>query len=314
MPSKGGNDPKLEEESMQAGRPEIRVSVDWLRYTIPYTDGSKWREAVIAALPPDERIHVTGETLPNARGYDMCVGCSVGRVHVHSKRVEQGIGVEFTGSECVQLYGMGLDWQKLWNHIEAQRGRITTIHFAIDVINYNADHAELYDALDAGKATTHARTKHMFAGGAIGDGRTEGTTYVGKSSSDRQLRVYNKAAERGIEADWTRIELVVKGKRARAILDTLQTVKWSTVARSMIAEYLKWDGCEWWQAATTGNVIAMPPVVRQTSNTHKWLMGQCLTAFKREIMEGDPEASERLAGSYEAVIQWWRSANSHSTP
>jgi len=42
------------------------------------------------------------------------------------------------------------------------------------------------------------------------------TQYVGKKSSALFVRIYDKAAQMGINTDWTRVELVASGRRANA--------------------------------------------------------------------------------------------------
>ncbi len=263
--------------------PEVRISLDWLRYTMPMQERMTARESLLQALPRDNRIHLTGEKLSNARGYDSCMGLTIGRIHWHSERPEQQISVEFSGSDCNKLHVMGLDFANLWEYIEHRGGHITTLHFALDLHNLKADHKEVETALQAGEAKTRARAVYTYAGGNIGKGRQEGTTYVGKSASERQLRVYNKAAEQGVKADWTRIELVVKGKRARAMLEALQRYAWDTVGRSAIAEFVQWETCDWWQAGVTGEVIAMPVIGREETNTVKWLLEAVLPTLIREV-------------------------------
>ncbi len=281
---------------------EVRISIDWLRYTMPYQDGKDVITSLAAALPRNSKVQLTGELVANSRGYDRAMALSIGRVHWHTAREDQKISVEFTGSDCNQLHHLGFDWAALWRHISDSGGHITTIHFAIDVLGYGADHVELENALHAAEATTKARKVFTFAGGEIGDVRTEGTTYVGKPSSDRQMRVYNKAAEQGVEKDWTRIELVIKGKRAKALLVPLIALHWVTVARSTISAFVAWKTSPWWQAAIAGEVAPMPIVARVDTATVDWLLKQCLPTLRRELKVEKVRGTNLLAQAFGAVV------------
>jgi len=283
---------------------QVRVSIDWLRYSMPVNDDKPFRTSVSNAMPPGEAITPTGERLPNARGYNQCMALSIGRMHWHDQRPEQMISVEFRGTDCHDLHLSGFDFAGLWKHIEASGGHISTVHFAIDLIGYSADHLELETALQSGKAISSAKSVYTFQGGQIGDGRTEGTTYVGRPSSDWQLRVYNKAAERGVDEDWTRIELVVKGKRAKALLAPLTAVGWAVVARSAIDNFVKWQNGSWWQHAIHGEVIKMPKVERRQNKTREWLINQVAKTLERELRAEKDEDDTTLARIFAFVVDY----------
>lgn len=282
---------------------QIRVSIDWLRYSMPWKADESLPHAMMRALPPDGSVVMTGEILSNSRGYNVCYGLSVGRIHAHTERRDQMISVEFSGQDCSALHAKHFPWAALWGHIHENGGHITRIDFAVDVFGYGADHIELERAIQDGRAVTKARSVYTFAGGEIGKGRTEGTTYVGKPSSERQLRCYNKGAERGTGEDWTRIELVVRGRRAKSLLGPLRAVSWPIVARSTIAAFVQWDTCEWWVDAMDGDVIAMPRIERKVSNTVAWLIEQVAPVLQRELLLERENGEYDLVLTFEVVLQ-----------
>lgn len=57
------------------------------------------------------------------------------------------------------------------------------------------------------------RTLYM---GYNGEGRSGTTVYIGASSSDFRVRIYDKALESGETGHWVRVELVMRGKHANA--------------------------------------------------------------------------------------------------
>lgn len=291
----------------QQAHREIRISMDWLRYTMPFSEAADTRSNLQNALPPDDRLQITGEVLPNARGYDSCLALTWGKIHWHSERPEQLISVEFTGQDCQRLHELGLSFPELWEAIGVASGHITRIDFAIDLHNYGADHLELEEALQSEAAITRARSVYTYAGGTIGKGRQEGTTYVGKSSSDRQLRVYNKGAQMGRNEDWTRIEIIIKGKRAKALLEVLVRHSWARVGRSVIDAFLSWETGEWWQAAIKGKHIAMPKIGREDTNTVQWLYKTVLPTLRREIRKAADAGETNLADAFGECVESARS-------
>ena len=58
------------------------------------------------------------------------------------------------------------------------------------------------------------KTRRFFAP----DGKLE-TLYIGAPSSDRQIRIYDKAKEQGIEGQWTRVEVQLRHKACKELID-----------------------------------------------------------------------------------------------
>lgn len=55
------------------------------------------------------------------------------------------------------------------------------------------------------------------------------TVYIGASSSDFRIRIYDKALEEGVEAHWVRAEMVMRGKHANAFM--AQATETDTIGR-----------------------------------------------------------------------------------
>ena len=116
-------------------------------------------------------------------------------------------------------------------------------------------------------------------GGIEGD-----TLYLGSPSSDRQLRVYNKAAELGIVdgSAWLRLELELRRLRADGALHAVATNGIDAAVSGHMGDFLEWGDLEYQQALGSESV---PPVdiPRRDSNRRRWLLGQVSIALAKEL-------------------------------
>lgn len=155
----------------------------------------------------------------------------------------------------------------------------TRIDLAIDVKNANLMPSQATEEIKNGRIKTRAKECPAWFDVA-GKGYTQ---YIGKKSSEIYMRIYDKAAEMGIDEDYTRIELVVRSERAdKAARQAILRRDFRGLVVSF-ADFPEWD--EWNKAMAT-TPIKLPSERKETA-TRKWLIEQCTPALAREIMKTD---------------------------
>jgi DNA relaxase NicK len=112
------------------------------------------------------------------------------------------------------------------------------------------------------------------------------TQYLGTKASEIHLRIYDKAAELGIQGDYTRVELVVRGKRAQAA--AIAIVR-GTDFRSLVCGYVQFPEWVAWKQVMVADAVTLPAEKKETA-TDIWLLGQVAKAMARRLDElGDDE-------------------------
>jgi len=167
------------------------------------------------------------------------------------------------------------------------KATFTRIDLAIDFINCNLQPEQATKEINNGRIKTRAQ-QFPFWADAKGDGYTQ---YIGKKSSESYLRIYDKAAEMGIQQDHTRVELVVRHTKAQAAASAIVR---GHDFRGMVVSFA--DFAEWreWRAAFQVPEVKLP-AERKPTNTQKWLLDACAPALAREIvLSGNSDFYEKF--------------------
>jgi len=115
------------------------------------------------------------------------------------------------------------------------------------------------------------------------------TIYFGAPSSESRLRIYNKAAESGVDYPWLRVELQLRGDRAgamvRGLLDggpgAVVNVLWGLLdfkdVRESDSNNRRWPSARWWRrflnAACRARLV-LPDSQRTLETVKDWLTRQ----------------------------------------
>ena len=155
----------------------------------------------------------------------------------------------------------------------------TRIDFAVDAQNFNLRPSQATEEIKNERIKTRAKECPAWFDVA-GKGYTQ---YIGKKSSEIYLKLYDKAAEMGVDGDHTRIELTVRSERAdKAARQAVLRRDFRGMVVSF-ADFPQWD--EWNKAMAT-TPIKLPSERHETA-TRKWLIDQCVPSLAREIMKFD---------------------------
>ncbi len=268
---------------------EKTVCIDWLSFTAPKLDNR-----TIPLLPPWES-GIDGKPDVGRFGYRSARRFPSGMVVMYNGATStMGWHYIYSGSalknldEVFQDGGMHvLEWHAGKAH------KCTRIDLAIDVYNSPdllptirgmAEHHEWY-------GTAHSATTIKSSDG-------KGTTvYVGSRTSERFVRIYDKAAQLGQRGDWTRIEAEVKSDSARQVARAIVELNiggLSMVAYGVIERVCKFPD-KAWKAVFDGAKMEIGTPKAEEKQTEAWLMGQVATAIaKFERMYPEKKILERL--------------------
>lgn len=180
--------------------------VDWYAFTIPCPNKSKPSELVAnvaswlpAATGPLERGmlgYTHGLILPGE-----------GRILWNDDRADMGVHVELP-SKCLRM--VEVDAIQLCGWVHLQGGQCTRIDIALDTDQVTMDQVmQCHVAGDVVVRSSKWQRVESDGGGQ--------TLYLGGAKSRRRVRVYNKAAEQGVEGVWTRFEVQFRRDQANTV-------------------------------------------------------------------------------------------------
>jgi len=200
-----------------------------------------------------------------------------GRMHLKNElRPEMGEHIIWSGEACDNC---PVDTVTLIQHLIDAKFSFTRIDMAIDAINFKLRPQRATKELKLERCKTRAKKSDRQD-----DPRDVGyTQYIGRKASEIYLRIYDKAAEMGVNADHTRIELVVKGRRAEyAARQIVQSVDY----RAMVRAYADFPAWRQWRRIMDVKPIKLPSQRKETS-TERWLLGTCAPALARAVFLAD---------------------------
>lgn len=301
LSSKGGYAPT---NPTQAGKPRLAINLDWLRYSVPYADDKSERENLSDALPPFPAFQLTGELVPNARGYNRAMKVSIGTIHWHTDNHAEGVSFELTGSALSESRAARIEDMWLIRHIASVQGGISTMDSALDVYNLDASKDDIQMLHDLGSLQTTVRYIGQHTGSKLKAGKWqgEGTAYIGSPKSPQQITIYNAFAKHGGDCeDWTRIEMTWRGRHARAAHIAMLRYGIEATTRKAILRMLDAD-IEWFQTALHGELADIEPVRRKDTDTVGWLADTIAPLLERELSQERSEGGTRLFDAYQDII------------
>lgn len=140
---------------------------------------------------------------------------------LYDGRPDMGVCVNMSGQGCrtFETYGSG-DWKGLFDILQGEGFHISRLDVAFD------DHSGILDInqlfFDADNCEFVSKSRYHDIRKSFKDGRPGISVYHGSDKSDVYIRIYDKAAERGLPLGqhWIRVELQLRNKRASAFAFT----------------------------------------------------------------------------------------------
>jgi len=206
-------------------------------------------------------------------GYTVASLYDDGRVLMQNPaRPEMGDHITWNGEACNRT---PLDPLDLIKSLCNAGFSFTRIDFAIDLINCNVLPSQATEEIKNERIKTRAQQFPFWA-----DATAKGyTQYIGKKASEIYCRIYDKAAEMGIEQDHTRVELVVRHSRANVAARSLVEHR---DFRGLVLAYVDFPSWDEWLQAMDAPKIQLPSQRKETA-TRLWLLSACVPSLAREI-------------------------------
>jgi len=218
-------------------------------------------------------------------------------------RSDMGIHVSFPGSALRDLRNTGMAGaQEVLRRFLNAGGRISRLDLAKDLTGVGFDYERTWKALESREYTGTARSSARMQGH---DGGT--TIYVGSRQSERFLRLYDKAIESKMDgAQWTRLEIELKGMTARAVATFLnEHENWSSVFDMNVRQMCDLSQLKTWMQFFPDKPvpIGIPKLEKQT-DTERWIATQVYPAIMRYAGENpDSEALRTLLTSLMFLLE-----------
>lgn len=276
---------------------EKAVIIDWLSFTGHRTDNragyitQPW-ESGLDAKPDVGRF-----------GYKRAVRFSSGAVIMFDGATEtMGAHYVYSGQALANLDEV---FQDGGQHVLAwhlgKGHKCTRIDLAIDIWDTPSFLPEIRGKAERNEFSGTARSATIVSS-SDGAGLT---VYVGSRSSERFVRIYNKAAQTGTDRPWVRIECEVKGDSARAVGGAILHAGnggLSLVAQSVIGRVVHFDDSTW-EAVFSGDAIEIGTPKIEERQTEKWILGSVAKAVaKFERMYPEKRILERLWRAIEDTL------------
>lgn len=261
----------------------VTSTVDWLSFTVSWERlrRNDWlthdgQEVSVRRLLETDATFRRDIAL---HGYEDCwLSPDLGATRVMVSRPGSPMGIH------VQLPGQALGALGIEKALRICRelgGSVSRIDIAVDCKG-QSDAADVYGCHISGSMKTRAQKVNMVIG-------TEGNTvYVGSRTSERYLRVYDKAAQMKMEGNWTRIELECKGEKAKWIAAYVLS-EGIQVVGGLIRDYVSCPELDWYEDALTREKVEIgKPQAKKMTDTRAWLLGVVAKTLAKES-KGDDE-------------------------
>lgn len=201
----------------------------------------------------------------------------------HIDRKEMGVNVMFTGRACNELYENGVDVLALIASLSSRGFRFTRLDLALDVRDVKIDIVSLLDCEHTGSINNDPvliQKGKKARGGA--------TLYAGSWTSDKFMRIYDKAKERGLTGVlWTRVEIQLAGRTATKVAAQMAVMSEDECGmftqRLIKGMYNPQDAT--FQSALSGIPQRVSSTKNEDHNTYEWLMSVVAKTLARTIVE-----------------------------
>ena len=169
-------------------------------------------------------------------------------------------------------------------YIFDDRWKVTRLDVAIDIFNPELRPRHIYAALDRKDLKSIWRSWREVAQKDLDAGHT---VYGGGLESEKRIRIYDKAAEQGVEGVWTRYEMVFSGKRADEVWQAIKGLRTDAellpYARALLTSMVDFPDWQTWRDEFgEAGVVQWVEVPRVESDTWRWLVAQVMPTFRND--------------------------------
>ena len=272
----------------------ISYQIDWITATMTeaYTNMSEAVDKLRAAL--GERDWWEPDRVPPP--YKQGVESDIGVICWSDDYPEFGVMFRAGGANLRKMRLSGVADVEAIKSLMGLGWGFKRLDLALDIYDAGGRPKEIYDLWRTGKLATHARTVTIFQE-SNNQGETKGeTVYIGsrKTQQRRLVRIYDKAAERGVSGDWIRVELELTDKYAQSAASSLSggeniTRVFADFLHSAVPHGLP----EWIRKAVDVEFSVVQIEADTHTNFERWFTKIILPAVEKAVGGEVPDA-ERL--------------------
>lgn len=191
-------------------------SIDWLDFTIP-TLSKVDRDYYFRRW--SKFLHGAADIERNMHGYDRVFTLLAGKGFMmwNRERLDMGLHITLSAQALALWCAMGPSDRSIYElliEVRNCKGKFTRIDVAFDTPDVHID--QVREAIEVGELVTKARDVALYQKLRGSPGTS---IYIGSKSSDRLVRIYDKASERGVPGVWTRFETQYRKKYADKVVD-----------------------------------------------------------------------------------------------
>jgi hypothetical protein len=285
-----------EDPSSPAEPPLVSHCLDWLTYTVPREVGLE------RAFLQHPALAITGEILPNIKGYDRHIAMTYGSISFHTRHPEHKICVLFRGKDLREARAAGVNVDHILADALAKQATITRLDFAVDYHGPSSP-LELNEAVEMGlvKVPTRHHEYRYSCDRVKGEARKAHTVYLGSQSSERRLRCYDKAAQLKVSGPWTRIELVVQKGYGNRLAKAMVQEGIGAAGKQALREFIQCN-LGWFNHALNGPSLYIEAAERSERDVKRWLLTQVLPTFAREVARGAVNGDFEVRDAFRQAI------------
>jgi len=191
-----------------------------------------------------------------------------------------------TGDDMRGIIGIAYPQRELLEWVVMHCKGLSRMDLAIDIHDNGAKPWDILAAWDDDRMHTPASlVTEINSYTRNGDGSTTvcPTLYVGSRSSERQLRIYDKAKQMGVDGPWIRVEIQLRHERALNIAKAALQDGITETTQAAIRAFCGVDGVRWWDESMNGPVVDFEAIGRRDTNTEKWIYESVMPTMKRVI-------------------------------
>ncbi len=281
----------------------LTITIDWIAVTFKdYYDGNgelrNGAQDFICEFASDGTV----VPAPPHNGYTTSTTDQNGvSVSWNDDRPEMGRHAVFSGSALRNLVERnGVSSEKILRACITAHGNISRLDIAKDLTGPQDDITAIYKSFQQNGNRGTAITWNEI-------NKNDGgyTLYVGARSSEKYIRIYNKAAESGLsDVIWSRFEIETKGKTARALATSLFNGAsfgdvFDTVATAMVRP-IQCGAFE--QFFRDRNPAFALPKIERKADREAWIETQVLPAVAKHYIDNpNSESIARLIATLQMI-------------
>lgn len=254
-------------------------AVDWIRATTKHHSISD----VISRFKFGFEIE-DWATSKGFNAYDSCIQNPYGHLVMWSTAYEnQGVNIMFDGRSCNELHEAGYDLIEIVKWLSEEEFKFTRLDLAIDIRQVQIDIIELFNSEYTGSINNEP---DLYMKGR--NARGGATIYLGSRTSEKFIRIYDKAKQRKIsDIFWTRVELELKAATATKIAKKMRSMTYEEIATmtQQIIRGMYNPENETFRGAFSVDPVKVGSTKNEDHDTYVWLMQSVAKTMAKTMLE-----------------------------